>query len=158
VATDIAARGIDVDGITHVINYEMPGDPESYVHRIGRTARAGTSGAAISFCDAEEVADLRAIERTTRQQITVDTSHGFHAAHVATRNERQGGRPQGQRPQGQRPQGQKAHGKPHGGKPHGGKPHGQRDGQRGPKRDGGRDNRDGRDSRGEKPWDNRSAA
>jgi superfamily II DNA/RNA helicase len=58
----------------------MPADPDSYVHRIGRTARAGSSGAAISFCDAEEVGDLRAIERTTRQQITVDTSHGFHAA------------------------------------------------------------------------------
>ncbi len=144
VATDIAARGIDVDGITHVINYEMPADPDSYVHRIGRTARAGSSGAAISFCDAEEVGDLRAIERTTRQQITVDTSHGFHAAHVATRSERQGGRPQGQRPQGQR-----AHGKPSSGKPQG---------QRGPRRDGGRDGRDNRDGRGEKPWDNRSAA
>jgi ATP-dependent RNA helicase RhlE len=91
VATDIAARGIDVDGISHVINFEMPGDPESYVHRIGRTARAGTSGAAISFCDADEVGDLRAIERTTRQTIEVDTTHGFHAAHIATRSARQGG-------------------------------------------------------------------
>jgi ATP-dependent RNA helicase RhlE len=99
VATDIAARGIDVDGISHVINYELPADPESYVHRIGRTARAGTDGAAISFCDADEVADLRAIERATRQTITVDTSHGFHAQHIATRNERSGGRPSG----GQRP-------------------------------------------------------
>ena len=51
VATDIAARGIDIDGITHVINYELPNDPENYVHRVGRTARAGAKGIAISFCD-----------------------------------------------------------------------------------------------------------
>jgi superfamily II DNA/RNA helicase len=63
VATDIAARGIDVDGITHVVNFDLPNVPESYVHRIGRTARAGADGAAISFCDAEERALLRAIER-----------------------------------------------------------------------------------------------
>ena len=54
VATDIAARGIDVDGITHVINFDLPNVPESYVHRIGRTARAGAAGMAISFCAAEE--------------------------------------------------------------------------------------------------------
>ena len=52
VATDIAARGIDVDGITHVINFDLPNVPESYVHRIGRTARAGAAGIALSFCDA----------------------------------------------------------------------------------------------------------
>ena len=63
VATDIAARGIDVEGVTHVINYDLPNVPESYVHRIGRTARAGADGVAISFCDAEERAYLRAIER-----------------------------------------------------------------------------------------------
>ncbi|HKY87906.1 MAG TPA: helicase-related protein, partial [Pseudorhodoplanes sp.] len=63
VATDIAARGIDVDGITHVINFELPNVPESYVHRIGRTARAGADGVAISFCDGEERAFLRSIER-----------------------------------------------------------------------------------------------
>ena len=62
VATDIAARGIDVEGITHVINYDLPNVPESYVHRIGRTARAGRSGVAISFCDAEEREFLRDIE------------------------------------------------------------------------------------------------
>ena len=71
VATDIAARGIDVPGITHVINYELPNEPESYVHRIGRTARAGAGGAAISFCDAEERGNLRDIERLTKQRITV---------------------------------------------------------------------------------------
>ena len=69
VATDIAARGIDVDLVSHVINYELPEVPEAYVHRIGRTARAGASGIAISLCDAEERDQLRAIERLTRQQI-----------------------------------------------------------------------------------------
>jgi ATP-dependent RNA helicase RhlE len=63
VATDILARGIDVDSISHVINYELPDDPENYVHRIGRTARAGSDGVAISFCDASERDSLRAIER-----------------------------------------------------------------------------------------------
>ena len=63
IATDIAARGIDVDGISHVVNYDLPNVPESYVHRIGRTARAGAEGIAISFCDGEERAFLRSIER-----------------------------------------------------------------------------------------------
>ncbi|MFD0986591.1 DEAD/DEAH box helicase [Methyloligella solikamskensis] len=66
VATDIAARGIDIPGISHVINYELPNEPESYVHRIGRTARAGASGIALSFCDAAERPYLKAIERLTR--------------------------------------------------------------------------------------------
>ena len=69
VATDIAARGIDVDLVSHVINYELPEVPEAYVHRIGRTARAGASGIAISLCDVDERDQLRAIERLTRQQI-----------------------------------------------------------------------------------------
>jgi ATP-dependent RNA helicase RhlE len=69
VATDIAARGIDVDGITHVVNYDLPNVPESYVHRIGRTARAGAEGVAISFCDAEEAPYLRAIEKLIRLAI-----------------------------------------------------------------------------------------
>jgi superfamily II DNA/RNA helicase len=69
VATDIAARGIDVDGISHVINYDLPNIPESYVHRIGRTARAGAAGVAISFCDGEERAFLRDIERLIRMSI-----------------------------------------------------------------------------------------
>ncbi|MFC0218112.1 DEAD/DEAH box helicase [Pseudochelatococcus lubricantis] len=69
VATDIAARGIDVEGVTHVVNFDLPNVPESYVHRIGRTARAGAEGSAISFCDAEERAYLRDIERLTRQSI-----------------------------------------------------------------------------------------
>ncbi len=71
VATDIAARGIDVDGVTHVINFDLPNVPESYVHRIGRTARAGKAGIAISFCDAEERAHLRGIEKLIRARLPV---------------------------------------------------------------------------------------
>jgi len=71
VATDIAARGIDIDGITHVVNYELPNVPETYVHRIGRTARAGAAGAAISLCDGEERAYLRDIERLIGQKVPV---------------------------------------------------------------------------------------
>ena len=69
VATDIAARGIDVDGVTHVFNFELPEVPEAYVHRIGRTARAGASGQAISLCDNEERGLLRQIEKLTRQTL-----------------------------------------------------------------------------------------
>ena len=71
VATDIAARGIDVDGVTHIINYELPNEPESYVHRIGRTARAGTSGVAFSFCDPAEHGYLRDIELLIRHRLAV---------------------------------------------------------------------------------------
>ena len=74
VATDIAARGIDVTGISHVINFDLPAQPEDYVHRIGRTARAGASGVAISFCDAAEHGTLRAIERMTG--VTIDVAGG----------------------------------------------------------------------------------
>jgi ATP-dependent RNA helicase RhlE len=77
VATDIAARGIDVDDVTHVINYELPNEPESYVHRIGRTARAGASGIAISFCDSEERAYLRDIERLIRLRVPVVEDHPY---------------------------------------------------------------------------------
>jgi ATP-dependent RNA helicase RhlE len=71
VATDIAARGIDVEGVTHVINYDLPNVPESYVHRIGRTARAGATGLAISFCNDEEKAYLKDIEKLTRLKVPV---------------------------------------------------------------------------------------
>jgi ATP-dependent RNA helicase RhlE len=71
VATDIASRGIDVNGVTHVINYELPHEPESYVHRVGRTARAGNEGIALSFCDASERSFLRGIEKLTRRPLTV---------------------------------------------------------------------------------------
>jgi superfamily II DNA/RNA helicase len=72
VATDIAARGIDVDGISHVINFDLPNIPDTYVHRIGRTARAGNSGTAISFCSPDEAAFLRDIEKLIRQQIPAE--------------------------------------------------------------------------------------
>jgi len=71
VATDIAARGIDVPDISHVVNYELPNEPESYVHRIGRTARAGAGGIALSFCDHGERPYLEAIERLMRSTVTV---------------------------------------------------------------------------------------
>jgi len=77
VATDIAARGIDVDGVSHVINYDLPNIPESYVHRIGRTARAGRDGVAISFCGVDERPYLRDIEKLIRQRIDVVDGHGF---------------------------------------------------------------------------------
>jgi ATP-dependent RNA helicase RhlE len=69
IATDIAARGIDVDGISHVVNYDLPNEPESYVHRIGRTARAGAAGVAISLCDADEMPYLRSIEKLIRMAL-----------------------------------------------------------------------------------------
>jgi superfamily II DNA/RNA helicase len=71
VATDIAARGIDVDGVSHVVNFDLPNVPETYVHRIGRTARAGAEGIAISLCDGEEAAYLRDIEKLIRISIPV---------------------------------------------------------------------------------------
>jgi ATP-dependent RNA helicase RhlE len=71
VATDVAARGLDVDGITHVFNFDLPVEPEAYVHRIGRTGRAGATGIALSFCDTEEHSALRDIERLTGKKIPV---------------------------------------------------------------------------------------
>jgi ATP-dependent RNA helicase RhlE len=86
VATDIAARGIDIPGVSHVFNYDLPHVPEQYVHRIGRTARAGASGIAIAFCSDEERALLRDIERLTRQKVNVEALPGSFADAVrATR-------------------------------------------------------------------------
>ncbi len=112
VATDVAARGLDIDGISHVINYELPNEPESYVHRIGRTARAGALGVALSFCDEGERAYLRNIERVTNRVVEVHDSHPYHSAAIAksgaqparpagakTRPRRRGGRPQASRQQ-----------------------------------------------------------
>ncbi|MBM6592566.1 DEAD/DEAH box helicase [Microvirga pudoricolor] len=108
VATDIAARGIDVEGVTHVINFDLPNVPESYVHRIGRTARAGAAGQAISFCNKEEKAFLSDIQKLTRQTVPVlPMPEGFAAGDLdadAPIPQRGGGRPQpharGQKPQG----------------------------------------------------------
>jgi superfamily II DNA/RNA helicase len=87
VATDIAARGIDVDGISHVVNYDLPNVAETYVHRIGRTARAGASGIAISLCDAEEAAYLRDIEKLIRRAIpATDRRTGARSAPRTSHN------------------------------------------------------------------------
>ncbi len=80
VATDIAARGIDVDGLTHVINFELPEVAETYVHRIGRTGRAGASGIAYSFCDEEEKDYLKGIQKLIALQIPVNNTHPFPAS------------------------------------------------------------------------------
>jgi ATP-dependent RNA helicase RhlE len=85
VATDIAARGIDVRGIALVVNFDIPEEPEAYVHRIGRTARMGAAGFALSFCDPSERASLRDIQRLIRQAIPVHTDHPFAAGAVGER-------------------------------------------------------------------------
>jgi ATP-dependent RNA helicase RhlE len=77
VATDIAARGIDIDDLSHVINFELPNIPETYVHRIGRTGRAGNTGIAISFCDAEERGELKDIQKLIGKNIPVISEHPF---------------------------------------------------------------------------------
>ncbi|MFI4995679.1 MAG: DEAD/DEAH box helicase [Hyphomicrobiales bacterium] len=123
IATDIAARGIDIDAVSHVVNFDLPHVPESYVHRIGRTARAGAAGVAISFCDAEEKALLRDIEKLIRKQLPASGSVAASSGSAATArpSPRQGranigrandGRANEGRPhaQGQRPQGQSQHG------------------------------------------------
>ena len=80
VATDIAARGIDIDQLTHVFNFDLPNVPETYVHRIGRTGRAGNTGISISFCDAEERTELRDIQRLIAKNIPVVEGHPFPIA------------------------------------------------------------------------------
>lgn len=95
VATDIAARGLDIDDVTHVVNYDLPNVPEVYVHRIGRTARAGASGVAVTFCDHEERGLLRDIERLIRKAIAVrDDKPKFTAADIPKRPERSEHRPE----------------------------------------------------------------
>jgi ATP-dependent RNA helicase RhlE len=79
VATDVAARGIDVDDVTHVINYDLPMEAETYVHRIGRTARAGADGASISLCSAEDRAYLKAIDKLLGSPVPVERDHSFHS-------------------------------------------------------------------------------
>jgi ATP-dependent RNA helicase RhlE len=100
VATDIASRGLDVEGITHVINYELPNEAESYVHRVGRTARAGAVGVALSFCDAGEKGYLNLIEKTINRTVSVMDDHPFHSDSIATKRVsgfKAGGKPSGRR-------------------------------------------------------------
>jgi ATP-dependent RNA helicase RhlE len=116
VATDIAARGIDIDDISHVVNFELPNEPESYVHRIGRTARAGGAGIALSFCDSSERNYLRDIERLIHNKIT-PVAHDLPELTEAQKAQAEEPRP----PHGHR------HGKPghkHGGHKPGGHKHG----------------------------------
>ncbi|MBT3219479.1 MAG: DEAD/DEAH box helicase [Proteobacteria bacterium] len=120
VATDLAARGLDVSGITHVINFDLPNEPETYVHRIGRTARAGASGIAISFCADDERPYLADIERLIKQHIPRILDHGFPPSQVP---------PAPTRLDGQR----RSQGKPSSGGRSGGHPRGKR---RGPRRGG----------------------
>jgi len=102
VATDIAARGIDVDEITHVINYELPNEPETYVHRIGRTARAGASGIALSFCEAEERPYLKDIQKLINQAIPVVEDHPYVSDVAMTAHVQPAARTQQRNNQGQR--------------------------------------------------------
>jgi ATP-dependent RNA helicase RhlE len=83
VATDVAARGIDVDGISHVINFDLPNEPDNYIHRIGRTGRAGAKGIALSFCTEETLPLLRAIEKKIEQKIEADENHPWHIPGLA---------------------------------------------------------------------------
>jgi ATP-dependent RNA helicase RhlE len=159
VATEIAARGIDVDDVSHVINFDLPNVPEQYVHRIGRTARAARSGIAISFCAPDERAYLRDIVRLTKQDVPVmETDFSLAAPRADERAPRP--RPQGKkqaRPQ-QRGGGSSKH--------HASDPHGKAQRRpahahnQSPKRDdrsrdaGGRDNGDRRDRKGNAVWSN----
>jgi ATP-dependent RNA helicase RhlE len=102
VATDIAARGIDVDELSHVINYELPNIPETYVHRIGRTGRAGLSGVAFSFCEAEEVTYLKDIQKLIGKEIPKEIRHPYH---IDLSNSKVPPPPQGGRQQTNRQQG-----------------------------------------------------
>ncbi len=110
VATDIAARGIDVDSLEHVINYEVPNIPETYVHRIGRTGRAGASGTAYSFCDAEEKAYLRDIEKLIGKKVPVINENPFPFTGVI--EEKNPAQPRGQRSS-NKPSNKSAHGHSH---------------------------------------------
>ncbi|WP_425532366.1 DEAD/DEAH box helicase [Aquabacter sediminis] len=150
VATDIAARGIDVTGVSHVFNFDLPNIPESYVHRIGRTARAGKEGIAISFCDGEERAYLRSIERLIRMQIPQSDRRGVPASVSvvqgfvpATEEDTERRHPRGGRPNGGRPN---AGGRPpRAGRPEGGRGDGVRaEGEAGGNRGRGGERRDGR--------------
>lgn len=109
VATDLAARGIDVDDISHVFNYDLPTEPETYIHRIGRTARAGASGTAITFCDIEEKRQLKMIEKLLGKPIPVVHAHPFAGVHVRSADDDEADRePRGNRSAGRQGSGARA--------------------------------------------------
>lgn len=128
IATDVAARGIDIPLVRHVYNYDLPNVPDNYVHRIGRTARAGAAGKAVAFCAPAEMDELRAVEKTIGHPLPVvgGSAHAADLAAIAKAKSRPGQRPQGQRTQGQgaRPQGQGP--RPDGKRPQGNRPQGQK--------------------------------
>jgi ATP-dependent RNA helicase RhlE len=109
VATDIAARGIDVDELAYVINYELPNVPETYVHRIGRTGRAGLSGTALSFCEQEEVPYLKDIQKLIGKQLPVDQHHPYHMDMSMSANAPSKPAPGGKKPMGHKPKRPHAH-------------------------------------------------
>ena len=116
VATDVAARGIDIPTVRHVYNYDMPNVPENYVHRIGRTARAGANGSSVSFCAPAEMGELQAIEKILKKPLPVLGGAPWAADMIAAapkpQRNRGGGRPQGQKPQGANPHGPRPQGQP----------------------------------------------
>ncbi len=119
VATDVAARGIDIPDVRHVYNFDLPNVPDNYVHRIGRTARAGNDGAAIAFCAPDEMGELRDIQKVMKADIPVAGGRPWEGAPEAKKPQARGGRPGGGKPGG-------AHGSGHGGggmgKPGGARP------------------------------------
>lgn len=130
VATDVASRGIDIPGVRHVYNFDMPNVPENYVHRIGRTARAGKDGTAVAFCAPAEMGELQAVEKLLKTTLPVIGGAPWSSAAIAAAPKpaqnrggqrpgggRPGGKPQGQKPQGAKPQGAKPQGRPAGGNP-----------------------------------------
>ncbi|MFN3348637.1 DEAD/DEAH box helicase [Pseudorhodoplanes sp.] len=112
IATDIAARGIDVDGVSHVFNFDLPNVPESYVHRIGRTARAGAEGVAISFCDREERAYLRDIEKLIRMTLPASDGRTGEPVEAAAQRAARSGKPDKRPARPSRSQGQAAESTP----------------------------------------------
>jgi ATP-dependent RNA helicase RhlE len=150
VATEIAARGIDVDEISHVINYDLPNVPEQYVHRIGRTARAGLGGRAISFCAPDERAYLRDIERLTKQQVPViETDYSLAAPRADDRT------PRPKQPGGRGGQQQQRRHAPK--KHHASETHGKAHAKQGHAPARARDEGDRRDRKGHDVWSNAGA-
>jgi ATP-dependent RNA helicase RhlE len=149
VATEIAARGIDVDNISHVINYDLPNVPEQYVHRIGRTARAGAGGCAISFCAPDERAYLKDIERLTKQAVPVmETDLSLRAPRADERTPRPKG-PAGRSPHPARKHAPKKH--------HGSETHGHAHAKQGHASTRSREDGDRRDRKGNDVWSNSGA-